>query len=59
MTDDYERMYEYVTADLGVQIQAVDLVCDINGCSEETMHDILWAVSGERMFPWEAEDDED
>ena len=59
MTDDFERMYEYLTGDLGIQIQAVDLVCDINGCSENTMYDILYAIAGERMFPWEVEDEED
>ena len=36
--------------ELGVCEQTLQVVTDINGYSEETMEDILYAVTGERDF---------
>lgn len=36
--------------ELGVSEQTIQVVTDINGFSEETMEDILYAVTGYRNF---------
>ena len=44
-----EEMWEELE-NMGVSEQTLQIVTDINGYNEETMHDILYAYSGEREF---------
>ena len=47
---DVDSMYEALTSCGIVSEEAVDLVVNINGYSEETMYDILYAATGLRSF---------
>lgn len=43
---DFENAYDYII-DMGITTQeAIDLVCDINGTSIDTINDIVYAKSG-------------
>ncbi len=44
-----EQMWEKLL-EIGVSEETLRVVTDINGYSEETMEDILYAVAGERSF---------
>ena len=44
------QMWETLETIYGVSEQTLQVVTDINGYNEETMRDILYAVSGEREF---------
>lgn len=44
------QMWETLETVYGVSEQTLQVVTDINGYSEETMLDILYAVAGEREF---------
>lgn len=44
-----DEMWDYLL-DMGVSEQTLQVVTDINGYSEQTMCDILYAVSGYRDF---------
>ena len=52
-----EQMWEVLSA-YGVSEQTLQVVTDINGYSEETMLDILYAVTGYRNFEQLQEEDE-
>ena len=52
------EMWEVLMEVYGVSEETLRIVTDINGLSEETMEDILYAVSGERSFE-EEENEED
>ena len=52
-----EQMWEVLSA-YGVSDQTLQVVTDINGYSEETMVDILYAVTGYRNFDQLQEEDE-
>ena len=57
INDMWERLEE-----LGVYEQTLQIVTDINGYSEDTMNDILYAFTGYRSFSQmsrEEEEDED
>ena len=41
----------------GISEQTLQIVTNINGYSEETMTDILYAAFGERQFDFEDDDD--
>lgn len=43
---------------MGVSEQTLQIVTDINGYNEQTMHDVLYAFTGENTFVGE-EDEED
>lgn len=45
-----EQMWNYLEEIVGVSEQTLQVVTDINGYSEETMCDILYAVTGYRDF---------
>lgn len=45
-----EQMWEYLEETIGVSQETLDVVTSINGFSEETMLDILYAVTGYRSF---------
>lgn len=45
-----EQMWEILEEQIGVSEQTLQIVTDINGYSEETMCDILYAVTGYRNF---------
>lgn len=45
-----EQMWEYLEEIIGVSQETLDVVTNINGFSEETMCDILYAVTGYRSF---------
>ena len=45
-----QEMWNYLEEYLGVSEQTLQVVTDINGYSEETLEDILYAVSGYRNF---------
>lgn len=45
-----EQMWSYLEEVVGVSEQTLQVVTDINGYSEETMCDILYAVTGYRNF---------
>lgn len=44
------EMWEVLMEVYGVSEETLRIVTDINGLSEETMEDILYAVSGESSF---------
>ena len=44
------EMWDILQEQFGVSEQTLQVVTDINGFSEETMCDILYAVAGERDF---------
>ena len=44
-----EQMWEKLE-ELGVSYETLNIVTDINGFTEETMEDILYAVTGYRTF---------
>ena len=52
------EMWEILKNEYGVSDETLRIVTDINGYSEETMKDILYAVSAERDFE-EEENEED
>ena len=55
-----EQMWNYLEEVVGVSEQTLQVVTNINGYSEETMCDILYAVTGYRNFEQsEVEGDED
>lgn len=45
-----EQMWDYLKEVVLVSEQTLQVVTDINGYSEETMLDILYAVTGYRSF---------
>lgn len=45
-----EQMWDILQTDFGVSEQTLQIITDINGYSEETMEDVLYAVSGYRSF---------
>ena len=45
-----EQMWEILEEQIGVSQETLDVVTSINGYSEETMCDILYAVTGYRDF---------
>ena len=45
-----EQMWEVLEEQIGVSQKTLDVVTCINGYSEETMCDILYAVTGYRNF---------
>lgn len=45
-----EQMWEVLEEQIGVSQETLDVVTCINGYSEETMCDILYAVTGYRSF---------
>lgn len=45
-----EQMWEVLEEQIGVSQETLDVVTCINGYSEETMCDILYAVTGYRNF---------
>lgn len=45
-----EQMWSYLEEVVGVSEETLQVVTDINGYSEETMCDILYAVTGYRSF---------
>ena len=45
-----EQMWEVLEEQIGVSQETLNVVTDINGYSEETMCDILYAVTGYRDF---------
>lgn len=49
-------MWEYLENNVGVSEETLRVVTDINGYSEETLLDILYAVTGYRNFE-QAEDE--
>lgn len=44
---------------VGVSEQTLQIVTDINGYNERTMHDVLYAFAGENTFDGEDDDEED
>lgn len=46
----WEQMWDILLEEFGVSEETLRIVTDINGCSEETMEDILYTVSGYRSF---------
>ena len=47
---DKEQMWSYLEEVVGVSEETLQVVTNINGYSEETMCDILYAVTGYRSF---------
>lgn len=45
-----EQMWSYLEEVVGVSEETLQVVTNINGYSEETMCDILYAVTGYRNF---------
>lgn len=45
-----EQMWNYLEEVVGVSEQTLQVVTDINGYNEQTMLDILYAVTGYRNF---------
>lgn len=45
-----EQMWSYLEEVVGVSEETLQVVTDINGYSEQTMLDILYAVTGYRNF---------
>lgn len=52
-----ERMWEVLETEYGVSDETLRIITDINGYSEETMRDVLYAVAAEHEF--EEENDEE
>lgn len=50
MKDTTSIMWEYLEDNVGVSDETLRVVTDINGYSEETLLDILYAVTGYRNF---------
>ena len=50
MRDKLFQMWDILQNEYGVSEETLQIVTDINGFSEETMCDILYAVAGEREF---------
>ena len=42
---------------MGVSEQTLQIVTDINGYNKRTMHDVLYAFTGENMFVGEYDED--
>ena len=59
MNDVTAMMWEELEDVYNVSEETLQVVTSINGYSEDTMYDILYAVSGERLFSWEYDDDEE
>lgn len=59
MNDVTAMMWEELENKYGVSEEALHLVTDINGYSEDTMYDILYSVAAENMFSWEYEEEEE
>lgn len=53
-----DDMWDTLMNEYGVSEETLRIITDINGYSETTMLDVLWAVAGERSFEDEADDDE-
>ncbi|OZG68263.1 hypothetical protein [Bifidobacterium eulemuris] len=51
-----EDMWDALRERYGVSEQTLQVVTDINGFSEDTMCDVLYAVSGYRYFGQESDD---
>lgn len=47
-----EQMWDALI-EMGVAEETLQVVTRINGYSADTMHDVLWAVFGERVFEGE------
>ena len=45
-----EQMWDYLKEVVGVSEETLQVVTDINGYNEQTMLDILYAVTGYRNF---------
>ena len=45
-----EQMWDHLKENVGVSEQTLQVVTDINGYNEQTMLDILYAVTGYRNF---------
>lgn len=48
--EELEKMYDELMNDYGVSEETLNIIISINGYNEDTMHDILYVVSGERTF---------
>lgn len=57
MTEKFDDMWDELLS-LGVSEETIRTVCQINGWSEDSMHDILYAQFGERIFRCEEEENE-
>lgn len=58
MADMRDEMWRELEDFHGVSYDSMFLVTEINGYTEETMYDILFATTGERMFEFEKEEEE-
>lgn len=56
MNNTINSMWEYLENNVGVSDETLRVVTDINGYSEETLLDILYAVTGYHNFE-QAEDE--
>ncbi|MCM1363023.1 MAG: hypothetical protein NC235_14170 [Clostridiales bacterium] len=45
-----DEMWDYLLEEIGVSEETLQVVTDINGYSEQTMCDILYAVTGYHSF---------
>lgn len=56
---DKDKMYDILVEEYGVSNETINIVSSIIGYNEKTMRDILYAVSGERVFSFECNDEEE
>lgn len=56
---DKDKMYDILVEEYGVSNETINIVSSIIGYSEKTMRDILYAASGERVFSFECNDEEE
>lgn len=59
MADMRDEMWRELMDCLEVSYDALYLVTEINGYTEDTMRDILYAVAGEYEFEFEKEEEEE
>ena len=52
-----EAMWDELHLEWGVSLDVLQAVSDINGYSQETMRDTLFAINGERTFNFEDEEE--
>ena len=50
-------MWDELNLEWGVSLDVLQAVSDINGYSQETMRDTLFAINGERTFNFEDEEE--
>ena len=50
------RMWNILIEDCGVSEETLRIITNINGYNSQTLHDVLYAVAGERLFDFEDPD---